>query len=164
MTVDVRSYDPDGDEAALWSLKRAFEHELGSKTGDGAKEAKYAAKLDEDYRDRYLAWAGRCHADDPDTIALAVDDGDVIGYVFVLPAELSMIWDAAVLNEIFVDPDHRGSGVADRLMEWAIAVAGSQSLPLDRLVLDVDPDNERAARFYRRYGFESWGELVAIDL
>ena len=75
-----------------------------------------------------------------------------------------MIWDAAVLNEIFVAPEHRGGGVADDLMHAALALASDQDLPLDRLVLDVDPANERAKGFYDRHGFEPWGEMVARPL
>jgi len=45
-----------------------------------------------------------------------------------------------------------------------LSVARDQSLPLDRLVLDVDPDNERARAFYDRWGFEPWGEMVAREL
>ncbi len=49
-------------------------------------------------------------------------------------------------------------------MDAALALARDQDLPLDRIVLDVDPANERARAFYDRHGFESWGELVARDL
>ena len=42
--------------------------------------------------------------------------------------------------------------------------ARAQDLPLDRLVLDVDAENGRAYSFYRRHGFESWGEMGAKEL
>jgi len=87
-----------------------------------------------------------------------------VGYVFVLPASLSYIWDGAVLNELFVREPHRGTGVGDDLLAAALAVAREQSLPTDRLLLDVDPDNERATAFYERWGFEDWGTLLARDL
>jgi len=77
---------------------------------------------------------------------------------------MAYVWDAAVLNEIYVAPEHRGTGVADDLMDAALDVAREQSLPLDRLVLDVDRENERAKAFYERHGFEHWGEMVAHDL
>ena len=86
------------------------------------------------------------------------------GYVFVLPQQLAMIWDAAVLNEIYVRPEYRATGVADDLMAAAVEVAESQDLPLNRLVLDVDRKNDRAGAFYDRHGFEHWGEMVARKL
>ena len=75
-----------------------------------------------------------------------------------------MIWDAAVLNEIYVRPAARGTGLADDLLAAVVEHARGQALPLDRLVLDVDPGNGRARRFYERHGFEPWGEVVARDL
>ncbi|MWG34226.1 GNAT family N-acetyltransferase [Halomarina oriensis] len=158
----VRSYDHEGDWPGLWDLKAAFERELG-----GANEAKaetYDAKLTEEYRAGYRGWVGDCVSRDPDCITVVEAEGDLVGYVFVLPADLAYIWDAAVLNELFLAPDHRGSGLATDLLDRAVAHARSQRLPLDRLVLDVDPKNGRAARVYERYGFEPWGEMVAYDL
>jgi len=162
--MDVRAYDPETDAAGLWTCKRAFERGLGENTGGDDKAAAYEGKLTDSYRDRYLAWVERCVADDPDCVLVADDGGGVVGYAFVLPERLAMIWDAAVLNEVYVAPDHRGTGVADDLIERALETAREQDLPLDRLVLDVDPNNERARAFYDRHGFEPWGELVARDL
>lgn len=92
------------------------------------------------------------------------EDPELAGYVFVLPQQLAMIWDAAVLNEIYVRPEYRGTRLADDLMDAAVAVAEEQDLPLDRLVLDVDRENDRARAFYDRHGFEHWGEMVAREL
>jgi GNAT superfamily N-acetyltransferase len=176
-----RRYEP-GDAAALWELKRAFELELGAGTGGGDKRARYEAKLTPDYRDRYLDWVGRCHGDEPGCLWVADADadagadsgatagsdgpgeaGDLAGYAFLLPESLAMIWDAAVLNEIYVRPTARGTGLADDLLAAVVEHARGQALPLDRLVLDVDPGNGRARRFYERHGFEPWGEMVARE-
>ncbi|WP_122088892.1 GNAT family N-acetyltransferase [Halalkalicoccus subterraneus] len=161
--MEYRSYDPDTDRDGLWELKRAFETGLGTGTGDEEKRAAYEAKLTDEYRERYLDWVDRCVADDPRCLTVA-DDGDLGGYVFVLPERMAMIWDAAVVNELYVSPAHRGSGVADGLMESACTLAREQDLPLDRLVLDVDPENERACAFYDRCGFDPWGEMIAHEL
>ena len=177
--VRVRNYHPDRDAEALWKLKRGFELGLGDGTGGDDKRERYEAKLSDDYRRRYLDWVRWCATHDPRCVtvaeaasdsgdASATDDGEsgvgLVGYVFVLPQQLAMIWDAAVLNEIFVAPDRRGSGVADDLMAAAVELARDQDLPLDRLVLDVDRENDRAQSFYARHGFEHWGEMVAREL
>ncbi len=159
----VRPYC-EADADGLWELKRGFELGLGTGTGDDEKEAAYRGKLDESYRTSYLEWVGRCVAENERCLQVAEGEDRLAGYVFVLPTSLSHIWDAAVLNEIFVRESRRGTGLADDLMEAALSVAGDQTLPLDRLVLDVDPANERARAFYERWGFESWGEMVARDL
>ncbi|GAA0228853.1 GNAT family N-acetyltransferase [Haladaptatus pallidirubidus] len=170
--MEIRPYDgTETDAKQLWKLKRGFELGLGEGTGAEDKAEIYSEKLTDDYREEYLNWVGRCVADDERCVTVAGDstddgpeDGELAGYVFVLPARLAFIWDAAVLNEIFVRPEHRGTGVADDLMDAAIELARDQSLPLDRLVLDVDRENDRAQSFYDRYGFEHWGEMVARKL
>lgn len=162
---NVRAYDPDdaGDRQALWRLKTGFETELGAKTGPKEKSETYEAKLTDEYRERWLDWVERCVEDDRQCVSLAETDG-VVGYVFVLPERLSFIWDAAVVNELYVVPEARGTGVADALLDRAVEVAREQDLPLDRLLLDVDESNGRARRFYARHGFEPWGAVVAREL
>ena len=170
--MDIRPYEP-GDEDGLWACKRSFELGLGAGTGGDGKQAKYQGKLDAEYREQWIEWVERCVEEEPRCVTVAVEDGadgadaaggEVVGYVFVLPETHRFIWDAAVLNEIYVAPDHRGTGVADDLMDAAVDLARDQDLPLDRLVLDVDRENDRAGAFYERHGFEHWGEMVAREL
>jgi len=176
MTVDIRPYDPEVDTDGLYRCKLAFERGLGESTGDEAKATAYEGKLTDAYRDAWLAWVDRCVDDDPRCVTVAVDNGTdadsnadadsdadagVVGYVFVLPERLAFVLDAAVINELYVAPAYRGTGVADELVAAALSLAADQELPLDRVVLDVDPANERARAFYDRHGFESWGEIVS---
>ncbi|WP_258036959.1 MULTISPECIES: N-acetyltransferase [unclassified Streptomyces] len=49
---------------------------------------------------------------------------------------------------VYVRPEQRGTGLAERLMRAAIDWSGAREVRLD-----VHEDNERAARFYRRLGF-----------
>ncbi|QKG93602.1 GNAT family N-acetyltransferase [Halorubrum salinarum] len=173
MSPEIRPYDRERDADGLYELKIAFERGLGENTGGDGKAAAYEGKLTDAYRERWLDWVDRCVADDDRCVTVAVEgegesgtpgDGALVGYAFVLPERLSMVWDAAVLNELFVAPEHRGTGVADDLLDAALALGADQDLPLDRLVLDVDPANERAKGFYNRRGFEPWGEMVARPL
>lgn len=167
MSATVRPYDADADAEGLYDCKAAFERGLGANTGGDDKAAAYEGKLTDDYRESWLAWVDRCVDDDPRCVTVAADGHDegsgpaVVGYVFVLPERLAFVWDAAVINELYVVPEHRGTGVADKLLDAAVALAGDQTLPLDRVVLDVDAANKRARAFYDRHGFESWGEMVA---
>ncbi len=160
--MTVRPYDPDRDEEALWALKRRFESDMGA-AGDDAKAAAYDAKLDDAYRDRWLAWVRRCVADE-DCVFVAPGADGLDGYVFLLPERLAFVWDAAVVNEVYVRPARRGTGLADDLFARGLDHARSQDLPLDRVVLDVDRENERARAFYERHGFSHWGEMVAREL
>ena len=161
--MSPRPYDPESDRDGLWALKSAFERKLGA-TGGGGKATAYEAKLTGRYRDRWLAWVDRCVADDPRCVTVAERDDRLVGYVFLLPERLAFVWDAAVVNELYVAPERRETGVADDLLAAATDVAREQDLPLDRLLLDVDPGNERARAFYERHGFGRWGEIVARKL
>lgn len=162
--MNLRPYDAEADRDGLWTLKTAFERDLAAGTGGAAKRTAYEGKLTDAYRTRYLEWVERCTAATPDCVTVAEGSSELVGYAFVLPECLALVWDAAVLNELYVVPTRRGTGVADELLAAAVSVAQAQDLPLDRLVLDVDPDNERARAFYDRHGFEPWGELVLRPL
>ena len=79
-------------------------------------------------------------------VALVADlpgDGPV-GFVTVDPRRRT-------LDQLAVAPPHQGSGVADVLM------AAAKDLSPAVLALDVNRDNLRALRFYRRHGFRTIG-------
>lgn len=169
--VSIRPYDADADASELWLLKRDFELALGSDTGGDDKAAAYEAKLTDRYRTRWLAWVRRCVDEESGCVVVAdagnagkSGAGSLVGYAFLLPESMAFVWDAAVLNELYVAPDRRGTGVADALLDAVVAQARDQNPPLDRMVLDVDGNNDRARAFYQRHGFESWGEMVAREL
>lgn len=162
--MELRPYDTERDSDLFWELKERFERELGA-LGSGEKSGAYDDKLTDEYRERYLDWVTWCVARDPECITVAETDGgdELTGYVFVLPEELAMIWDGAVLNELYVRESHRETGLADDLLETAYECARAQELPIDRIALDVGTENARASTVYRRHGFEPWGELLARD-
>lgn len=178
--MELRPYDPETDRSDLYDCKLAFERGIGADTGGDEKADTYEEKLTATYREEWLAWVDRCVDGDPRCVTVAVEERDgasatsevvgasatqeVVGYVFCLPERLAFIWDAAVINELYVAPTHRGTGVADDLMAAALELAADQDLPLDRVVLDVDRKNERARAFYERHGFEHWGEMIARPL
>jgi GNAT superfamily N-acetyltransferase len=160
--METRQYDHQTEKEALWQLKHAFEQELGK--ADEEKFSKYKDKLTSEYKERYFSWVERCIEDNRDCIRVLLVEDRLEGYIFVLPERLAMIWDGAVLNELYVTPEHRGSGGAQKLLEDALRIARTQSLPMNRLILDVDPDNGRARNFYQKHGFSPWGEMLSRQL
>ena len=73
-------------------------------------------------------------------------EGEFAGYVIATrhaPDDLELDW-------MMVHPDFHGSGVAAALMEAGIGWLGPQK----SLWLNVIAHNERAIRFYRKFGFE----------
>ncbi|MFF3399148.1 GNAT family N-acetyltransferase [Streptomyces sp. NPDC002659] len=71
--------------------------------------------------------------------------------------------DQTHLVGVFVRPEARGAGVADALfraaLDWSWELAGP---PVKRVRLYVHEHNERAAAFYRRFGFVASGDSVPV--
>jgi len=59
-----------------------------------------------------------------------------------------------IIDELYVDPDRRGSGHATRLIESLADGSGPVGAGVVALALEVSPGNVRARRLYERLGFE----------
>lgn len=64
------------------------------------------------------------------------------------------------LHRLYVVAEAKGKGVAAALMDWTIAEA--EAAAADDLYLGVYQGNDRAQRFYARYGFEIVGAYEFI--
>ena len=88
---------------------------------------------------------------------LAFDNQGVAGYcmmgVLAMPVDDA---NALELHRLYVDERAKGKGVADALMQDCIAWAKAKGA--QTLYLSVWENNERAQRFYRRFGFEDFSE------
>ncbi|MEV6013017.1 GNAT family N-acetyltransferase [Streptomyces sp. NPDC051976] len=62
------------------------------------------------------------------------------------------------INAVYLRPEARGTGLAEKLFAAAIAWVWDRA---DRVYLWVHQDNARAEAFYRRFGFTRTGEAVA---
>jgi len=100
-------------------------------------------------------------ADPAHRFRLAVDDGAVAGY-----AKLSPLWldpasvgaDAVQLSQLYVAAAWQGAGIAQALMSWVLDTARADGAPA--LALTVWEENDRAKRFYARYGFVHVGDYA----
>jgi ribosomal protein S18 acetylase RimI-like enzyme len=123
---------------------------LDAPTAFGLTHASAAAYSDSQWRDRA---SGRSQAE----YLLAFMDGVGIGLAggFVSPIlEFNLI-------AMWVRPAYRGTGAAARLVGSIKARAVSQGHT--RVVLDVSPNNGRAASFYRKQGFSFLPEWETLD-
>jgi ribosomal protein S18 acetylase RimI-like enzyme len=104
---------------------------------------------------------------DPDVVAawvlpgdarsIAVDGGDVVGYVAVIALHG---WSSHVGEvRIVVDPDHRGRGVGQALARHAVLEA--LELGVAKLVVEVIADQEALIAMFVALGFEP--EALLID-
>jgi len=110
---------------------------------DGNSEAKWEANLS-----------------DPEVaIHVAESGGDLLGFVELAPKKLPYETAAPTieLRRLYLSSGAQGQGIADRLMQWALAEAAARGA--QEVVLSVYIDNHRARRFYERYGFEQVGKF-----
>jgi ribosomal protein S18 acetylase RimI-like enzyme len=82
--------------------------------------------------------------------ALAVEDGDVVGYVAVVPLHG---WSSHVGEvRVIVDPEHRGRGIGRALARRAVMEA--VELDLSKMVVEVVADQEPTIAMFRSLGFD----------
>lgn len=95
---------------------------------------------------------------DPETrYRLALRDGRIVGYCKMGRIDMDVdARDALELHRLYVDRDAKGSGVAQTLMDDALAWARGKGAKV--MYLSVWENNARAQAFYKRYGFEHVGE------
>lgn len=93
-------------------------------------------------------------------VRLALDDGEIIGFVKMGPVTFPGEWrpDAIELYQFYVLGPWQGQGVAQELMEWSLGHARSHGAK--EVILSVYVDNHRARRFYERYGFGEIGRYA----
>lgn len=82
--------------------------------------------------------------------SVAVDDGDVVGYVAVVPLQG---WSSHVGEvRVIVDPGHRGKGIGRTLARHAVNEA--LRLGLTKMVVEVIADQEPTITLFRSHGFD----------
>jgi len=88
---------------------------------------------------------------------LAEVDGEPAGYVKLGHLKIPIETDrpAMLLDQLYLLKEHHGAGIAKVLMDWAIEQAARRGI--EDMYLTVFIENERARRFYDRYGFEAVG-------
>ncbi|MGK5040928.1 GNAT family N-acetyltransferase [Janthinobacterium sp. GB1R12] len=137
-----------GDWQALKATRLAAL--LDAPTAFGASHASAAGFSDMDWQQRAVSTPQR-------TFFLAFDGEQPIG----LAAQAVAAVGVCHLIAMWVHPDYRGLAVAQGLVDAVKRCAMDNGHP--RLVLDVAPENTRAAAFYRKQGFVFLPEWEALE-
>ena len=91
---------------------------------------------------------------DPASVLLTVvaydDDGRPVGHASLRSLSGAMAGDLEI-KRMFVEPDARGSGVADALLEAVEQRARDEGVP--RVVIHTGDRQHAALRFYERHGY-----------
>ncbi|MCE7007801.1 GNAT family N-acetyltransferase [Kibdelosporangium philippinense] len=103
---------------------------------------------------RYLAAFDEISADPNQYLAVVVLDGVVAGTLQLTftPGLSRLGMKRATIEAVRVHADHRGSGLGQRFIEWAISEARARGCGLVQLTTDASRVD--AHRFYERLGFE----------
>ena len=167
--MDIRRLRPEkaAVERFIEELWIPYHGDLGDAVEDHALVGPLARREDEDLLEGAVTfakdqlesvecflWIAVDGASDP-YADLAEADGEFAGYVLgvVEASPEPFEWpDRFVIGDLFVREDHRGTGLADRLVDRAAEQAREEGCR--ELALDVDVDNERAIAFYEKRGFE----------
>lgn len=109
-----------------------------------------------------LSWEKRFETTAPGSQVLAAEvDGDVVGATGLFPLGASPRMAHAAAFGMSVRPDAQGRGVGEALMR-AITDLADRWLRIERLVLEVYVDNDRARALYERHGFVHEGTMRAL--
>ncbi len=97
-------------------------------------------------------------ADPAICVWLALSGDAIVGYAMAGPVDMEVVHGAhdRELYRLYVGERVKGAGVARFLMGEVLAWAKEQGA--EALWLSVWENNERAQRFYKRYGFDHIGE------
>ena len=88
---------------------------------------------------------------------IAENEGGAVAFVKLGPLTVPVepAGPALELRQIYVLRPWQGKGIAEKLMEWALAEARARGVA--ELYLTVLTGNDRARAFYHRYGFADVG-------
>ena len=102
----------------------------------------------------YASFLGSQLTESNVVVLVAEQDGGVIGYTYAGIEGfdyMTLRGPAGVLNDIVVDPAHRGQGVGRMLLDATLAALEARGAP--RVVLSTAERNESAQRMFARAGF-----------
>ena len=155
---DLIAYAPPqtGDHDALRAMaRRSFAETFAHRYDEGP----FAVFLDRAYGP-----GGTMAADLQDPAIrwrVAFNRTSPVGYAKLTP--LRAVAPAAApgaleLQQVYVLGEWQGRGVAEQLMQWALATAAADGAP--EIYLTVFDDNGRAKRFYHHHGFSEIGHCT----
>ena len=108
--------------------------------------------------DDWIAYYAEAIEDGAVTIYLVEDNGIAVGYIYIIVQERSenlFTYERryVLVDQMSVNPDYYGTGVAEQLMDCALAMAREHNM--NQIILGVRDWNIRARKFYEKQGFKT---------
>ena len=98
-------------------------------------------------------------------VAVAVIDGELVGSGYAQKKRSRHYLDPdyhAFIGFLYVEPEHRGKGINQRVLDHLFAWARAQDLP--EIHLTVYPQNDPAIRAYEKVGFDPYILEMRLNL
>lgn len=120
------------------------------------------AEEPENFLASHADWVDRPLADWEDFVGRNIfvswfEDGRQVGTMGLRPQTARATRHRAVLIAVWLDPEWRGSGRAEAMLEAIVGVARGEGVL--QIELEVAEGNDRARRFYERCGFVAVGPI-----
>jgi phosphinothricin acetyltransferase len=100
-------------------------------------------------------WAAFDRGRLPDHRYVAVDDGEVVGWVAVTPVSARPVYAGVVEHSVYVDPGVHGRGVGAALLDALIA--STEAAGVWTIQSGIFPENAASLRLHERAGFRVVG-------
>jgi ribosomal protein S18 acetylase RimI-like enzyme len=115
----------------------------------------------------FLAWVGGVILDPTAYVLIAELSGSVAGYLYAQEVKKDESWvrpelHYMMLHHIVIKPEHQRKGLGDSLMKALMEEASKRSLK--RIELDVWHFNDKARKFFARYGFATFNKRMDVVL
>ena len=118
--------------------------------GEVAREKRYLVQVEAPALERMVEFVrDNVRSNAPQFVAL--DAGQVVGWVDVLPGWTPVVAHSAILSVGLLSA-YRGQGLGQRMLERCLAQAAAQGIR--RVMLEVRADNDVAIALYRKLGFD----------
>lgn len=145
-----------------WTVRRCEERDLEAVSALAAKLVRFHHELapsrflagGERVEEGYRWWLTKELAREEAVITVAAKGEAVGGYAYgrVEPRDWMRLLDAhGKLHDVWVEPELRGTGVAEALVRACVRALEEKGAP--RVLLDTAWDNPRARRFFEKLGF-----------
>lgn len=145
-----------------WTVRPCEERDLDGVSELAAKLVAFHYELHparflpggERVRSGYRWWLGKELANEAAVIVVAAREERIGGYAYGRVEErdwMRLIDAHGRLHDVWVEPELRGTGVAERLVR--ACAAGLEAKGVRRILLDTAWANERARRFFEKLGF-----------
>ncbi|NQW16956.1 MAG: GNAT family N-acetyltransferase [Chloroflexi bacterium] len=97
---------------------------------------------------------------DADGAVVVADDGDQLAGICTISFQRAIrtLGKYAIIQEMYIGPEHRNDGLGSRLVEAAVSEAARHGCKV--VELGAPPDGEDAERFYGRVGFTGVGQRL----